>query len=68
MDAHATAEPEQLVSRSFPDRRRGERRQVIDTRIDIDPTSAWLGLEDRRHRERRQYKDKPVHSAFGELA
>jgi hypothetical protein len=60
---------EQLVSRTFPDRRRGERRQPIDTRVDIDPTQEWLGEKDRRHRERRQYASTPApHSAFGRLA
>ncbi len=60
-----------LVSRSFPDNldRRHDQRRVLDTRVDIDPTNAWLGDVDRRHAERRQYAEKPVPvSAFGAFA
>lgn len=67
----AAAEASGLLSRDFPsslDQRRGERR-VLDTRVDIDPTNAWLGDVDRRHAERRQYAEKPVPvSAFGAFA
>lgn len=51
------------VSRTWPDRRIEERR-TLDTRVDVDPTNAWLGEADRRHGERRQYKASPV-SVYG---
>jgi hypothetical protein len=60
-----------LLGREFPtpdmDPRKGERR-VIDTRVDIDPTQAWLEEKDRRHAERRKFKPRPdPPSAFGKL-
>ena len=70
MSAAAEPTPEQLVSRSFPDRRlTSDRRAPLDTRVDIDPTQLWLGDLDRRHAERRQYAEAPVPvSGFGALA
>lgn len=56
---------EVTVSRTWPDRRIDDRR-VVDARVDIDPTIAWLGEVDRRHGERRQYKRDPV-SVLGSL-
>jgi hypothetical protein len=59
-----------LLSRDFPanlDERKADRRQVVDTRVDIDLTNPNIGA-DRRHRERRQFKLVPMPpSAFAKL-
>jgi len=69
MQVHETqvrGDKERLISRTWPERRSGTDRRVLDTRIDLDPTSAWLGEMDRRHAERRQYSGAAV-SGFGSL-
>lgn len=70
MPSPHTAQPESLLGRTWPDRRlTAERRQVLDTRVDIDPTQAFLADADRRHADRRQYAARPVPvSGFGALS
>lgn len=54
------AAAELTLGRKWPDRREYADRRVVDARVDVDLTHAWLGAMDRRHQERRQFTGEPV--------